>query len=123
MRLMEKGYAAVAGQKFPGVIVSEPVATTASTATGRSIPTFRADVITLRTTNPANGPVRSYLRKTNEDLGFWFPRTRPVVGLDATEHGEVIDLEALSDKVLESTLAFQAARIAAQAEDVEVALD
>lgn len=114
-RIMEMGTLAIFAQKFPGVIVSEPVATVATTASGRSFPTYRAEVITRRTTNPENGPVETYLRKSNEDLGFWFPRSKTVVGLDATADGEVIDLDELSELTMESTLAFQAARIAAQA--------
>ena len=113
-RIMEKGYLAIFGQKFAGVIVSEPVAAVATTSAGRSIPTYRADVITVRTTNPANGPVTEYKRKSNEDLGFWFPRGKAVVGLDADENGAVISLEDLSEATMESTLAFQVARIDAQ---------
>jgi hypothetical protein len=121
-RIMEKGNIALAGRKVPGVIVSEPVAVTVETARGKVIPTFRADVISLRETNPENGPVRRYHRKTNEDLGFFFPRDRAVIGLDVTSDGEVLGLDALSDLAMESTLAFQTARLDAQAEP-EVALD
>lgn len=121
-RIMEKGKLALGGISVPGVIVSEPVAAVATSSTGRNIPTYRADVITLRETNPANGPVRTYPRKTNEDLGFWFPRSRHIVGLDVSADGTLIDLDELSDLTMEATLAFQAQRLAAQAEP-EVALD
>lgn len=107
---------ALFGQAMPGVIVSEPVRHVATTATGKNIPTYRAEVITLRETNPANGPVRKVYRKTDEDLGFAYPRTKPVIGLDVDENGVVIDLDTLSDLAMADTLAFQSERIAAQAE-------
>lgn len=116
-RIMEKGWIALAGRQVPGVIVSEPVPTVAESRTGRLIPTFRADVISLRETNPEGAnPGQTYYRKTNEDLGFFFPRDKVVKGLDADEHGVKLDRDDLSLLAMQSTLAFQQARLDAQAE-------
>jgi len=117
-----KGYISTPFLAIPGVVVSEPVQVVAKTQSGREFPAFRADVISLRETNPANGPVRRYLRKTNEDLGFYFPREETIVGLDATEDGEKLSVGALGHLAMQDTMAFQASRLAARA-DAEVVID
>ena len=121
-RIGEKGYLTAFAQKLPGIIVTEPVPATYTTRDGRELPTWRANVITLRPTNPANGPVEFRVRQSNEDVGgsFWFPRTKAIVGLDADEHGAVLDIEDLSDAAMAFTLEQQAIRMAAQA-DPEIA--
>lgn len=119
----------IGGRVVPGTVVGEPRAETIQVpskdpARNGALVTLRierADVITLRTTNPANGPVREYLALSPENLRFGVPRFTNVVGLDVTEDGEVIDLQMLSELTAQSIADYQSARLAAQAEP-EVAL-
>lgn len=117
--------AAIGGRAWPGVITGTPFPGVAEFPSrdpqraGQMVrrPTTYAEVITQRETNPANGPVRSYLVKSIEDLKWIGPRDanhEAVVGLDFDEDGTQISLTELDALVFESTLAFQAARTAAQ---------
>jgi hypothetical protein len=113
----------IAGNQFPGIIVSEVEHLDVTLADGRTIPQDRADVISLRTTNPEKGEVRSYHTLSNENLRFTPPRFgKAVVGLDSTEGGEKISLAALAQIVADSISDFQKARIAARQAEPEVAL-
>lgn len=115
--LATKVWVMIAGNKFPGIIVSGADQSTVALASGRRVFQSRADVISLRTTNPANGDVTSYLTISNENLRFCPPRFGlPYEGLDADEHGEVIPLPKLTDLVADSIATFQKARLAARQE-------
>lgn len=119
----------IQGRPTHGTITSEPVAETIQVPSkdparkGQmvNIPVLRAEMISLRETNPANGPVTTYLTPSIENLRFTLPRFNTVVGLDVTEDGEKIDLQKLTELTAESMAAFQARRAAAQA-DTEVDL-
>lgn len=119
----------IGGRLVPGVVVGETAQSTVQVPSKDparngalvNIPVQRADIITLRETNPALGPVRKYLTMTSENLRFTFPRFDAVVGLDATEDGDKISLRELVALTAASTAEFQAERLAAQAEP-EIAL-
>ena len=114
----------IAGRIVPGVIVGEPTTSTIQvpskdpTRAGQmaNIPVVRADVITLRETNPANGPVRTYLTITPENLRFTTPRFEGAVGLDFDEKGERISLQELVHLTEDSMAAFQLERLATRQE-------
>lgn len=107
---------------MPGVIVSNPVTVMTDLADGRKRPSTFAWVITLRTTNPANGPVREYFDLSYENMKFSPLRDEPVVGLDFDEKGLPISIEQLKGLHARGLAAFQAQLSAAQA-PVELALD
>lgn len=119
----------IKGRKVPGTITGEPVAETVQVPSKDparkgeliNIPVLRAEMISLRETNPANGPVETYLTPSIENLRFTLPRFGNVVGLDVTADGEKIDLQALSDLAADSMAAFQLRREEARA-DTEVDL-
>lgn len=120
----------IQGRKIAGLIMGEPVPETIQVPSKDparkgeliNIPVLRAEMISLRETNPANGPVETYLTPSIENLRFTLPRFGNVVGLDVTADGEKIDLQTLADLAADSMAAFQARRQAAQA-DPEVELD
>ncbi len=111
---------AIGAQRVPGVIVSEPVpgtVTYASKATGEQVtrPTFFADVVTRRETNPDGpNPGRIYFTlRQGEDLGFLFSRTSHEVGLDVEPDGTMIAWTDLPDKAFESWLEYRTEQAAA----------
>lgn len=94
-----KRFINIMGNEFPALQVSEAVQTTVELANGKKVPALIAEVISLRTTNPANGPVTSYLTSTPENLRFSPLRFNSVPGLDYDpETGEVLSLEALEQR-------------------------
>jgi len=96
MAKLIKRFINIMGNEFPAVQVGDPVSTTVELSNGKKVPALIAEVISLRTTNPANGPVTSYLTSTPENLRFSPLRFTTVPGLDVDgETGEVLDLEAL----------------------------
>lgn len=116
------------GPRFvPGVIVSDEVfhdvATFPSRATGQLVsrPVTKVKVITLRGTNPDNGPVTQYHVLTTEDTGFQFPRSEPVVGLDYDRNGDRLSINDLIELTKADMLANDERRRAAMTE-LEIAL-
>lgn len=86
------------GRMYPARVVDDPVASPFTLRDGTEITVVRADTISLRTTR-AEEPFLAY---SNETVTFGFrnvmkPRLSTIVGLDATEDGEVIDLQTLLD--------------------------
>ena len=124
----------IAGRVVPGVVVGESIESTVQVASrdpqraGQmvNIPVVRADIITLRETNPALGEVREYLTITPENLRFTTPRFQAIVGLDATEGGEKLSVKDLIGLTEKSMADFQLARLASRAlaaAEPELALD
>lgn len=125
----------VAGNPFPGRVLDGPqhetITIPAKPATdrfaakpARTIEATWQNVVSLRTTNPANGEVTEFLtisRERTDEPRFTAPRTKPVEGLDATEKGEVITLDEISEAAVLSMAAFQREKLAATAE-AELAL-
>jgi hypothetical protein len=113
----------IAGRKVPGIVTSKPETIVVETRQGKRIPNRFADVLTLRETNPANGPVVTYLRTTPENLSFATLRSTRVAGLDYDpETGAVLTMEELEDRRSNGIMARQAANLAASA-TVEIDLD
>ena len=110
----------IGGRKIPGVIVGDahsdvveyPSKDPARNGQLVHRRVQRAEAITLRETNPANGPVRTYLTKTDEDLAYTFLRTDKVVGLDVHEDGTPIDFYELQELTAESMANYQLQRLA-----------
>jgi hypothetical protein len=107
------------GIAFPGVALGEATSEeieVVSRQTGEkvTIKVTRFDVISLRTTNPANGPVTSYLVRHSEVENYGFrpiasPRFNTIPGLDADpETGEKYTLQMLSDLVSAARATFLA---------------
>lgn len=119
----------IGGRTVPGVVVSEATESRVEVASkdparkGQtvSLPVLRADIITLRSTNPELGEVTEYLTITPENLRFTTPRFTSVPGLDASKDGEKLSIPELVALTEKSMADFQLARLAAQAEP-EVAL-
>lgn len=99
---------------FPGIIVSKPETTMVELADGRRRPSTFAWVISLRETNPANGPVRKYLDLSLENMRFSPLRDEAVVGLDYDEAGLPISIATLKSLHAKALAAFQATLAAAQ---------
>lgn len=112
------------GRTVPGVITGEPISDTVQVPSKDparkgaliNIPVMRAEMISLRETNPARGEVETYLTLTVENLRFTLPRFSKVVGLDVTADGELLDLQALTDLTAASMAEYQLRRSAATAE-------
>ncbi len=114
----------IGGRRVPGVIVSTPYPAVSEYTSkdpareGELVqrPTWRAQVVSLRETNP-DGPNAGqiYLTSTDENLSFVASRSSSVVGLDGTADGEAITVAMAEDLAFDSLLAFQTARLAAQA--------
>lgn len=104
-----KRYVCIGANIFPGIVTSEPTAETV-TYNGRQITVQRADILSLRTTNPANGPVTSYLTVSNENLRFSPARADKVEGIDVDAKGKPIPLATLLRLHAESTANWLATR-------------
>lgn len=106
----------IAGRDIPGLQVSPAETEVITTQFGKRIPVQMADVISLRETNPALGPVVTYLTMTRENLRFSTLRKPDdyVVGLDVSEDGTLLSLDELEEKRAEDIKARQVARLAAQ---------
>jgi hypothetical protein len=102
-------------RKWPGIIWGEVQQLSHTTLDGRDTTIERANVLSLRSTNPANGEVRQYLTETNEALRFTPVRYGSVVGLDVDENGETISLAKLSDMHADSIADFSRRNAAAAA--------
>lgn len=78
---------------FPSVIVGPSYYLTVTTAAGKEIRTERAPVVSLRTT--LDGEPYTVLGDENVDYRFMAPRKSTVIGIDATEDGEKIEVDDL----------------------------
>lgn len=107
---------------FPGIVVGKEEHGRVQLANGSWRPTVTANVLTLRTTNPANGPVIEYLTVTPENMRFTTMRFTDVIGLDVDEHGARLTLEVLEARRAENIRERQQARLAAQTATI-VSLD
>lgn len=95
------------GIRIAGRITSDPVSSvdevpsTKFPGTMKRFPALRAQVISLRETNPANGPVTTYIRQSIENVGaFAVNRNSVIEGLDIDADGVPLSLSDLGDKVL-----------------------
>ncbi len=104
------------GRDVPGQALGAPRDTkrTYTNQFGREVTVNAAvqRVVTLRGTNPDNGPVRTYKTIREENLDFVFERDEPVIGLDVTADGEVIPLKQNVADALADLKAHQAAKAA-----------
>jgi hypothetical protein len=96
------------GLAWPAVCMSEMTSTPGQTRDGVAVVITRADFVSLRETKDGE----PYLAFTNETVSFGYkpvalPRFDAVVGLDATEDGEKLSLQALMDLHKVSYSAFQ----------------
>lgn len=107
--------------KFPAVIVGDPFEVTVK-VNGMDRVVQKARMLSLRTTNPANGEVTSYLRISDERLETIFTplRMSKAIGLDVDADGTVLDFATLCDQVADQTLAWLASNQATKAAPVEV---
>ena len=113
--MFEKRNLLFAGRSIPAVQAGPDEHTTVTLSSGKIIPATFADMISLRETNPANGPVTTYLTLTRENKRFMTLRFDHVVGLDVAEDGTMLTLEDLERQRTEDILARQAVNAAAKA--------
>lgn len=110
------------GVEFPGVVVSQPSLQQATSQNGRTFQAMRVDVISMRETNPANGPVETYYRLSNEPESFLKDRDdAAVVGIDVDEDGHILGLKALKALVGNSITSLQERRRAFTADPAATA--
>jgi hypothetical protein len=103
-----KRFVPVGPVAFPGIIISDIVTEEVERRNGTKVRTQFAQVLTLRTTNPDNGPVVEFVHESREDLGWCPLRFDTVPGLDDTP------MEVLQQRRLANILARNAARAEAQ---------
>src|SRR4051812_30835151 len=77
-----KRFVMIAGRAIPGIQISASEDAPVTLPSGKTIRATFADVLTLRETNPANGPVTTYLTVTRENLRFTALRFTNVADLD-----------------------------------------
>lgn len=103
----------IAGRPIPGIQISAPQNEVVTTSSGKRINATFADVMTLRETNPANGPVNKYLTVTRENLRFTTLRNTVVPGLDIHEEtGQPLSIEELESRREADIAAHQMALLA-----------
>lgn len=121
--MFPKRFVHIAGRAIPGLQVSQAETVMVETSRGKRIPSQFADILTLRETNPALGPVETYLTVTHENLRFTTLRFDNVPGLDYDpETGALLTIEELEQRRAADIAARQQANLAAKAPTV-VALD
>lgn len=120
-----KVLAFIGTRAIPGIVTGPAIAAPVVTAAGRTITAFFVPVISLRETNPALGPVTTYLTLTRENERFLVERFDNVVGLDVSEDGTMLTLRDLEAQRAKDIMARQAVNAAAGpvAAPVEIALD
>ena len=106
MSILTKRWLSIGGRAVPGIQISPAETRQVQTRAGKTIPVQFAEVLSLRETNPANGPVVQYLRVTPENLGFTTLRFNEVEGLDV-ENGSHLSIEVLEARRLTQIMARQ----------------
>lgn len=120
--MFEKRTIVIGGRTIPAIVISEPVLGSVTLRNGQVRPTQTVQMLSLRETNPDNGPVETYLAQTPENLRFAPLRFTTVKGLDVDEHGAQLGIEVLMARLTDNIIARQLARAATIA-PVEVDLD
>lgn len=120
-----KRFVMIVGRAIPGIQLSPAESQEVTLPSGRTIMAQFADVLTLRETNPANGPVTTYLTVTRENLRFTALRFSNVANLDFDpETGALLTIEELEARrmadIAERQLA-NAARTATVSIDLDAA--
>lgn len=118
-----KRFVLIAGRAVPGIQISEPQDQMVTLPSGKQIRATFADVLTLRETNPANGPITEYLTVTRENLRFTALRFSGVANLDFDpETGALLTIEELETRRMADIAARQLFNMA-KATPLEVDLD
>jgi hypothetical protein len=112
---MDKYFLHFAGVEIPAVQVGPDTHTTVELRDGRKIPAVFANMISLRGTNPDNGPVVEYLTLTPENKRFVTMRFTNVIGLDVDENGALLTVEELERQRAKDIMARQQVVAAAKA--------
>lgn len=107
-----KRYVVIQGRAVPGIQISESQDELVTLPSGKSIRATFADVLTLRGTNPDNGPVTEYLTVTRENLRFTVLRFDNVIGLDVDADGTMLTMADLETRRLADIIARQSQNLA-----------